>query len=228
MLFNNNNSIQHYLFVCIQLNGSKYSYASLTIQLNISHLFARNFNVKQFYFTHRWDPIIYHHSGLEETWEQLHWKGTPHSQSFRTGYCLISNLRHFVRGGYSYPSTEMQSAYSSAPANLVEQIRVQYSFCKIYRSALYSVWAVTLRSFDTLLHFSYNKWGMKIILRNLNRSMTSSSVPSSLNVGSLCIFLNWQKYPHQVLTLEILKPFVVAHWLIFLMHCSSWYSAVCI
>ena len=32
-------SAQHYTFVCTQLNGTKYSYVSLTIQLNTSHLF---------------------------------------------------------------------------------------------------------------------------------------------------------------------------------------------
>ena len=36
LLTNTNNFIQHYSFVCTQLNGSKYCYASLTIQLNIS------------------------------------------------------------------------------------------------------------------------------------------------------------------------------------------------
>ena len=48
LLFNTYNSIQYYLFVCTQLNGSKYSYVSLTIQLNISHLFTHM--IKQFYF----------------------------------------------------------------------------------------------------------------------------------------------------------------------------------
>ena len=33
-----NNPRQHYSFICIQLNASKYSYVSLTVQLNISHL----------------------------------------------------------------------------------------------------------------------------------------------------------------------------------------------
>ena len=64
-------------FFCTQLNGFKYCYASLTIQLNfhhlfthssmiylfltiqfcISYLFVLSLNVKQFYLTHRWDPI---------------------------------------------------------------------------------------------------------------------------------------------------------------------------
>ena len=37
LLFNNNCSIQNYAFIGTQLNGSKYFYVSLTIQLNISH-----------------------------------------------------------------------------------------------------------------------------------------------------------------------------------------------
>ena len=34
LLFSTNNSIQHYSFVCTQLNGSKYCYVSLKIQLD--------------------------------------------------------------------------------------------------------------------------------------------------------------------------------------------------
>ena len=45
-----NNSIKH---KSTKLNGSKYYYVSLTIQLNISHLFGLSLNVKQFYLTHR-------------------------------------------------------------------------------------------------------------------------------------------------------------------------------
>ena len=45
-----NSSIQHYSFVCTQLNGSKYCYVSLTIQLSISHLFTHSWMIKQFYF----------------------------------------------------------------------------------------------------------------------------------------------------------------------------------
>ena len=39
-LLNTNNPIQHYSFVCTELNGSIYWYISLTIQLNISHFFT--------------------------------------------------------------------------------------------------------------------------------------------------------------------------------------------
>ena len=36
-----------------KLNNSKYCHVSLTIQLNISHLFTLSLNVRQFYLTHR-------------------------------------------------------------------------------------------------------------------------------------------------------------------------------
>ena len=57
LLFNTNNSIQHYSSICTQLNGFKYQsfvYIQLndqtvlfqTIQFSISHLFAHSLNVK--------------------------------------------------------------------------------------------------------------------------------------------------------------------------------------
>ena len=63
-----NNSIKHQSFVYIWLNGQPVLF--LSIRFNISHLFAYNLNVKQFYLTHRWDPIRCYHSGSEWTWEQ--------------------------------------------------------------------------------------------------------------------------------------------------------------
>ena len=48
--FNTNNSIQHYLFVCAQLNGSKFCYVSLTIQLDSPFFFSTQLIVKEFYF----------------------------------------------------------------------------------------------------------------------------------------------------------------------------------
>ena len=50
MRLNTNNSIQHYSSLCQQLNGSKYCYVKLTIQLNICHLFTHCSMVKEFYF----------------------------------------------------------------------------------------------------------------------------------------------------------------------------------
>ena len=40
LLINTNNSVQHYSFVCIQLNGFKHCYVILIIQFNIDNLFA--------------------------------------------------------------------------------------------------------------------------------------------------------------------------------------------
>ena len=46
LLFNTNNSIQHYSLVCTHLNGSTYCHVSLTIQFDISHLFVYSLNAK--------------------------------------------------------------------------------------------------------------------------------------------------------------------------------------
>ena len=72
---NTNNSILHTgewfqvqkanSFIYTQLNGSKYCYVSLTIQLNTSHLFTHCLNSKQFYLTHREDPTRCYDSGPE-------------------------------------------------------------------------------------------------------------------------------------------------------------------
>ena len=44
------NSHQQYSLTCTQINGFKYCYVSLTIQLNIIDLFAHSEIIKQFYF----------------------------------------------------------------------------------------------------------------------------------------------------------------------------------
>ena len=49
-LSNTNNSIYYSSFVCAQLNAFKYCNLSVTIQLNISHLFIHSLMIKQFYF----------------------------------------------------------------------------------------------------------------------------------------------------------------------------------
>ena len=41
LLFNTNNSTQHYSYICTWLNGSKYRSVIQIIQFNISHLFAK-------------------------------------------------------------------------------------------------------------------------------------------------------------------------------------------
>ena len=110
-----NNSIQ------LQLNDQKVLF--LTIQFSISYLLALSFNVKQVYLIHRQDPIRCYLSGPEWTWERWQWSGTLHfpkllhywSLTIRL-FCVIS--RTFVWWGGANLSTEMQSVYSTAPADL--------------------------------------------------------------------------------------------------------------
>ena len=47
LLINFSNELK---LILLQLNGSKYFYLSLTILLNISHLFTYSQMIKQFYF----------------------------------------------------------------------------------------------------------------------------------------------------------------------------------
>ena len=93
----------------------------LTIQFSLSLLFALSLNVKQFYLTHRWDPIKCFHSGSEWTWEQWQWRGTLHSLKLQTYWSLTIRLFNVVSrilvGWGSYPSAGMQSVYSTAPVN---------------------------------------------------------------------------------------------------------------
>ena len=80
-----------------------------------------------------------------------------------------------------------------------------------------------------LLYIVSGEWKSfrsKIILRNLYWLTTGISKSSNFIVGSLCIFLNWQKCMHWVFVLEILNPFMVAHLFILLILCCSWHSAV--
>ena len=51
--------------------------------------------------------------------------------------------------------------------------------------------------------------------RNLKWSMIGTSIPSSLSVRSLCIFLSCPKCTHRVFLMAVLKLFLIAHWLNF-------------
>ena len=81
-------------FVLAQLNGfitnnsSKQSF--VYSQLNdrtvlcyvkqfVSNLFGISWNIKQFYLTHRQDPIRWLHSRSEWNWKQWQWRGTSNS-----------------------------------------------------------------------------------------------------------------------------------------------------
>ena len=63
-----------------------------------------------------------YHSGTEWTWERWQWRGTPHSPKIQ--HCWNLTIRLFsviysehLLGGWSYPSAEKQSVYSTATAD---------------------------------------------------------------------------------------------------------------
>ena len=105
-LLNTNCSIQYYSFVCTLLNGSKYCYVSLTIQLN-SHLFFRalgkwwpgirssKYQVRFIYIvspprvTHLWSQSKY----LESTTVSGHrWAGTHFGRPCWSVYDLVGSV----------------------------------------------------------------------------------------------------------------------------------------
>ena len=117
LLFNINNSIQHYSFICTQSNGSKYSKVSWTIQLNISHLFSRSLNVMcaiDRTLSGATTP------GSNDNEEVFHIPRNRASQSD----CLVSYPRHSLEVG-SYSSARMQSVYSTGPADLTRPLQVR-------------------------------------------------------------------------------------------------------
>ena len=116
---------------------------------SISHLFALTLNVKQFYLTHRYDPVRCYNFGTEWTWQRWLSRGILHSPKFQHYWSLtirlfsviyrtlVGRILHLCRDavdvfyspswlghrtlvvGRSYLSAAMLSVYSSAPANWV-------------------------------------------------------------------------------------------------------------
>ena len=101
------------------LDGIKYCY--LTIQFNINYLFIFSYMVELFFLTHSWDPNRYYHSGLE-------WI-TPWTGVSLDGF--VSYSVHSFAGG-SYPSAEMQSAYSTARTDWAVYMCMSASYIYIY------------------------------------------------------------------------------------------------
>ena len=89
--------------------------------LALSHLFALSLNVKQFYSTLGLEPNWCHHSRPEWTWEQWQWGAlTVPQRSSITGPSPLHSFLSYQRyslGRVSYPSAEMKSVYSGAPAD---------------------------------------------------------------------------------------------------------------
>ena len=129
LISNTNNSIYYKSFVCTQLNGSKYCYVSITIQLNISHLFIQ-LNVKIVLFqtiqfsistqfkcqTVLFDPKIRPYQVLSlQTRVDL--RAMKKYSAFPKAPLLdlVSYSGHSLEG--SYPSAETQIMHSATPAN---------------------------------------------------------------------------------------------------------------
>ena len=126
LLFNTNISINDHSFAYTQLNDK--TVLCQAIQFSVSHLFTftwnvrlHSLNVKQFYFTHRLEPVRCYHSGTKWTWQWWQWKGTLHSSKllhyWRLTIWLFSDITRKLVGGESDPCAEMQSVYSTAPAD---------------------------------------------------------------------------------------------------------------
>ena len=113
-----NNSIKHQSFVYKQLNDQTVLF--LTIQLNISHLFAPSLNVKQFYLIYRF--VIYQVLSLQVRVDLgvMAIKGysvSPKLQDWNLTIRWFNVIsRTIVEGGGSYPSAEWQLVYSVTPA----------------------------------------------------------------------------------------------------------------
>ena len=55
----------------------------LSCHISINHLFGLGLKIKQFFLTHRYDPIKYYHSKPEKAWERRQWRLTPHSSKLQ-------------------------------------------------------------------------------------------------------------------------------------------------
>ena len=104
-----NHSIKHQSFIYTQLNEQIILFQAIFSSINHS------LNIKQFYLTHRWDPIRCYHSSSEWTRELWQWSSTLHSPNLQP-YCsliirLLSVISRKLVVGVT-PSAEKQSVYS--------------------------------------------------------------------------------------------------------------------
>ena len=110
-----NNSIKHHSFVYAQLNDQTHLF--LTIQSSISHLFALTLNVKQFYLTLSCAITPDQRGpGSDGNEEVLCIPQNPSITRASPSDCLVSYPGHSL-GEDSYSFAEIQSLYSTAPAD---------------------------------------------------------------------------------------------------------------
>ena len=95
------------------------------IQFSISHLFSLSLIVKQFYLTKEWDSIRCYHCVSRWTWERWQWRVIPHSLKllhyWSLTFRLLSVIIRTLTGRY-YPYAEMQSVFSTEPADWLSRI----------------------------------------------------------------------------------------------------------
>ena len=119
-----NNSIKSQSFVYTHLNDQTVLF--ITIQFSISHLFALSLNVKQFYLTHRKDPIRCYYSRSEWTWKWWQLRDTPHSPNHWNWSLTIRLFNVTFRAVISREEVLFlcrDTVYSTASTNWADNIR---------------------------------------------------------------------------------------------------------
>ena len=101
----------------------------------MSHLFTFSLKVKQFYLTHWLGPIRCYHSGLEWTWEQWQWRGTPHSPKLQH-YCSLT-IRNAL-GIFCCPSKLVVHLYSSTDTTVWKK-----SSLILWKTDQILIWSIT-------------------------------------------------------------------------------------
>ena len=110
-----NNSIKHQSFVNTQLKDQTILF--LTILFIISHLFAHRYNVKQFYWTHRKDPIRFYHWAKVDLGAIQGYFPFPQTRNWSLTIRLFHVVSRILVGEWgSYTSSEIQLVYSIGPA----------------------------------------------------------------------------------------------------------------
>ena len=135
-----------------------------------------------------------YHSRPEWTWVRWQWRGTLHSPKLHRCWNLTIRLfsviyRILVRGGVSYPSAEMQSVYSTAPADwAILQIVV-------FRISV----DLGLITIDEWLHTAQSSW-------------TGASPLDTVPCHIHDVLFGWNSYPSAVYTLGLFYASTTGLW----------------
>ena len=138
MLSNTNNSLSHYLFICIQLNGFKYYYyyyLVLIIQFSINHLSTHSFKYSKWLNTSIWPldgtltgTITLDQNGLGNIGNE---GVTPHSPKFQDlSLTIRCNLVHSLRWR---GLTSLQPQLTGLLSKLKKLVLMHFSFYDLVR-----------------------------------------------------------------------------------------------